>query len=128
MRFLVDNALSPLVAAELQNAGHDAVHIRAYGMQMDSDTLVLARAAAEDRTLLTADTDFGGLLAASNDPKPSVVIFRKGTDRQPRLQVQLLLANLPQLEQQFHDGSVVIIEEARIRIRSLPLHKREEST
>ena len=37
MRFLIDQALSPAVAERLTDAGHDATHVRDYGMQAASD-------------------------------------------------------------------------------------------
>ena len=60
MRFLIDNNLSPLLAESLKAAGHDAVHLRDLAMQAASDPVVLERAQAEERVLVSADTDFGG--------------------------------------------------------------------
>lgn len=52
MNFLVDNALSPLLADGLRKAGHDTIHVREYGLQSADDDIILRRAAKENRILI----------------------------------------------------------------------------
>ena len=54
MRFLIDNALSPLLAQRLVEEGYDAVHIRKYNMQSASDEDIFRLAQREDRIIISA--------------------------------------------------------------------------
>ncbi len=123
MKFLVDNALSPMVAEQLRQAGYDAIHVQDYAMASADDLTILERAEKEDRIVVSADTDFGTLLALRNQQKPSVSLFRKDTSRRPQIQVMLLLNNLPAMSDAVEQGSIVVFEPKRIRIRTLPIGK-----
>ena len=52
MKCLIDNALSPVVAERLRATGHDAAHLRDYGMQAATDAEVLRRADEEERVVV----------------------------------------------------------------------------
>jgi len=122
VKFLIDNAVSPTIEIGLAAKGYDAIHVRNLGMAAAPDEEIFELAAQQDRIVVSADTDFGTLLAFRQSAKPSFVLFRQ-TDKRPTSQLKALLAYLPQLENDLLLGCVAVIEDQRIRIRALPIIK-----
>ena len=61
---LVDANLSPRVAAQLSSAGFEAVHVADVGLLTAAYDVILTYADAKGLVIVSADTDFGELLAA----------------------------------------------------------------
>src|SRR3712207_2627506 len=96
MRLLLDNNLSARLVDALSSAGWDVIHVRSLGLEAASDKAVLDAARSDARILVSADTDFGALLAASRASEPSIVLVRRVTGRRVQDLAALLIANLPQ--------------------------------
>lgn len=121
MRFLVDQNLSPLLPDELRRAGHDVVHTRDIDLKTAGDDVVLQRALDEDRVLISADTDFGFILAESGAGHPSVILLRLRTPRPAARLAAVLLTNLGGVAADLAAGAIVVLEDERIRVRRLPV-------
>ena len=121
VKFLIDNALPPLLAELLVTAGLDAVHVRTYNMQAASDEAVLARALAEDRAVISADTDFGAILANQAASRPSFVLFRDPNLLAASDYAAALIPALTLLEPELVSGCVAVFRNGRLRVRKLPL-------
>ena len=103
LKFLIDNALSPIFSKQLRTYGYDAIHVRDIDMQTCSDEEIFERAQKEKRIIVSADTDFGTILTLRNEQFPSVIIFRRTKNRKPIEQVILLMANLEEIESALPD-------------------------
>ena len=60
MRFLVDNALSLVVAEVLVTAGHGALHVRDLGMQSATDEWIFEVAISDSRVATGLRFTFSG--------------------------------------------------------------------
>lgn len=80
--------ISPRVAVELREAGHDVIHLRERGRLGTSDPEVLALAFDEDRVLVTANVgDFRKLAAAREIHAGIVLVLDGGLRRDEQFEV-----------------------------------------
>ena len=121
MRSLLDQNQSPLVAELLDNAGHDSTHVRDIGLRQATDAEILSRAKRERRVVISADTDFGELLADTGDHTPSALLLRRHDRRRAQAVAELILVNLDTIAEDLDAGAIVVFDQERVRVRRLPM-------
>ena len=89
-------------------------------MQAAKDEDILTRALEEGRTVVSADTDFGTILATTGADGPSFILFREADLILARDYVRVLLLALPTLGPELAMGCVAVFRNGRLRIRKLP--------
>lgn len=124
MRFLADMGVDIRVVEWLRGEGHDAVHLRELGMHRAEDDAIRAKALAEDRIVVTFDLDFGTLATLAQDQAARVVLFRVSNARLSRV-IERLGVVLSAAEDALARSAVVLVEDTRLRIRYLPINRRE---
>lgn len=120
MRFLVDNALSPRLAAALLDLGYDATHVRSLGMQSHSDDAIFDFAIQESRTVVTADTDFTAIAVRSARRLPSILLLRLQPSTVDE-DIEFVVRTIEQAKVDIESGSLVSIRRNGVRVRKLPL-------
>jgi predicted nuclease of predicted toxin-antitoxin system len=120
MRFLIDMPLTPALAVFLQGLGHDAVHAANIGSANATDAALLARARAESRVVITADLDFGRLMAEVPANSPGIILLRGGSYSDTEM-INLVQRVLQRVEHGLLVESLIVVDRHRIRRRQLPI-------
>jgi len=124
MKLLLDMNLSPLWVATLAEAGFEAVHWSSIGLANTLDPNIMQYAEQNGYAVCTQDLDFGIILAATGNDRPSVVQIR--ADRALPHQIGLRVAEaLRRFEAELEAGALVTVDPQKTRVRILPLKPRE---
>jgi predicted nuclease of predicted toxin-antitoxin system len=123
MRFLLDMNVPPAISDRLRAEGHDAVHALDAGLGNLPDTKVFEYAAGDRRMVVTFDLDFGEIVGAADRPTSGVILLRLRKARQSYLWDRLRVA-IAETGDALEAGAIVLVEDARIRVRRM--HPEEQ--
>jgi predicted nuclease of predicted toxin-antitoxin system len=123
MKILVDMNLSPDWVTVLNNHGITSVHWSTVGDPRAEDSIIMKWARTNGYVVFTHDLDFGATLALTQAAGPSVIQVRTQEVTPDHLEaalIDVLEANRTLLE----SGCLIVLDEARSRVRILPLTLR----
>ena len=123
MRFLVDENLACSCANAMRELGYEAVHVSEVGLTSTDDTEIVTYAVENGYIIITFDLDFSRIVALSRQFFPSIITFRMGEITVPAFR-ELILLNIPDLEDSLKQGVLVTIDPRGVRIQPLPITKK----
>ena len=120
MKILLDMNLSPDWCQTLKSHGFEPLHWSYVGDPRAKDTEIMDWARDNGYILITHDLDFGALLAVTKQQRPSVLQIRTQNVTIKNLE-PLLIQTLRQFEDVLDNGALIVVEQAKKRVRVLPL-------
>jgi predicted nuclease of predicted toxin-antitoxin system len=117
MRFVVNENITGTVIRELRHRGHDVLSVKE-SMRSERDEVILARAQAEQRIVITHDKDFGELAFRSRLPASCGVILFRLAGNDPDTDNRRILAAVESRAD--WEGRFAVVTDDRIRMRPLP--------
>lgn len=120
IRVVIDMNLSPDWAETLSDSGWPAQHWSTVGDPRATDAEIIKWARTNSHIVLTHDLDFGTLLALTHADGPSVIQIRS-QDPFPQRLAPVVSAALKQHAGELEKGALLVIDEARARVRVLPI-------
>jgi len=124
LKFLLNMNTLHQLGKRLQTQGHSYRHVGDIGMACATDAAIMQAAQMNDEVIITHDLDYGNLLAFSGEAAPSVIIYRVRNTHPENLFARIVKI-WAEIEKPLLDGAIVVIEDAALRIRPLPIARDE---
>ncbi len=116
MRILADENIPHAAVVRLRADGYDVLWVRESCPGV-SDAAVVELAASEQRVIVIFDKDFGDLAISGRGPRPAGVVLCRVSMQRPSALAATISATLASRDD--WSGHIAVIDDARIRMRSL---------
>ena len=120
MKIVVDMNLSPEWLEVFAQAGWPARHWSQIGRPDADDDEIFSWAAGNGHLVFTQDLDFPQILFASQGGRPSVVLLRIKNELDAAQRARVCAA-IRQAAVSLQTGAIMVIDDQRIRLRTLPV-------
>lgn len=120
VKILIDMNLTPQWVTVFASEGWESIHWSDVGSPTARDVEIMEWARRNECIVFTHDLDFSTILGVTNARGPSVIQLR-GNDVLPDALAARLIGLIRRFEPELMQGAIVVLDEARSRIRLLPL-------
>ena len=117
LKFLTDENISPRIVTFLRKKGIDVVDVKEKGWHGNEDKYLMEIANKGKRFILTHDTDFGTLAINEGVPCYGIIYMRLRNLKVSN--VINILEKLLVVDKDIPEGSVIVVEDTRLRIRTI---------
>ena len=117
LKFLTDENISPRIVSFLRKKEIDVVDVKEKGWHGNEDKYLMEIANKGKRFILTHDTDFGTLAINEGVPCYGIIYMRLRNLKVSN--VINILEKLLMVDKDIPEGSVIVVEDTRLRIRTI---------
>jgi predicted nuclease of predicted toxin-antitoxin system len=117
LRILVDESLSPKLADNLAEDGHECYHANRLGLRGQSDKVIHEAALERTAILISRDLDFSNITKFPPGSHPGLIVIRWPSQIRNRVLIEAIRTRLRTLAESDITGNTVIMEPDRTRIR-----------
>ncbi len=117
LKILTDENVSPRVVSFLRQEGMDITDTKEEKWQGKDDEYLLRKAYEHKRFILTHDSDFGTLAINEGNPCHGIIYLRLRNLKVHN--IVTVLEKLIHFDRDISDGSLLVVEDAKIRMRKL---------